>query len=65
MDKNRIAYQSTYGIGDIVEYDNRNFLVTQIVDGPYMATYKMLRIGTSIVYAWFAVDIDLNSRLVA
>lgn len=65
MAKNSIAYQSIYDIGDIVEYSSRNYLVTQIVDGPYMVTYKMLRIGTSIVHTWFAVDIDLNSRLVA
>jgi len=65
MEKNSIIYQTIYGIGDIVEYDSDNFLVTEIVDGPYMTTYKMLRIGTSIVHTWFAVDIDLNSRLVA
>ena len=65
MGKDRVKQLWKYSKGDIVEYDSDNFLVTEIVDGPYMTTYKMLRIGTSIVHTWFAIDIDSNSRLIA
>ena len=54
-----------YNKGDIVEYDGRNFLVVDVIDGPYMPIYKMLNMGTNNIHNWFTIDIDINSRLMA
>jgi hypothetical protein len=68
LDKNSIACESKYDVGDIVEYSKNNYLVTNIVkgtiSGPYNC-YHMMRLGTSIVHTWFTIDVDFNSRLVA